>query len=147
MTDDEFSRFDTVLDYVEQGLDRDICLTDLACLVGLSVTHFSHIFKSEYGMAPYQYITMRRIERAKELLAATSQTIASVAAQLGFSSQSHFSEIFARLVGVTPSTYRRATRIAPAAPATLAILFPSAEKSVWAKPQEAELRKGGALRV
>lgn len=108
LTDDTPSHFDGLLAYIDEHLDRDICLPDLASRVGLSVTHFSHAFKTAYGMAPYQYITQRRIDRAKVLLGTTRHTVASIAAQLGFSSQSRFSQIMVRLAGTTPSMYRGA---------------------------------------
>jgi AraC-like DNA-binding protein len=100
------ARFKLVLDFVEEHLDRDIGLTELASLVGLSVTHFSHAFKSAYGVSPYRYILQRRIKRAGTLLRTTDQTIAAIAARVGFSSQSRFSGAFANLIGSAPSAYR-----------------------------------------
>jgi AraC-like DNA-binding protein len=100
------ARFKLVIDFVEEHMDRDIGLTELASLVGLSVTHFSHAFKSAYGVSPYRYITQRRIKRAGTLLRTTGDTIATIAASVGFSSQSRFSGAFASLIGAAPSAYR-----------------------------------------
>jgi AraC family transcriptional regulator len=102
------ARFKLVLDFVEEHLDRDIGLTELASLVGLSVTHFSHAFKTAYGVSPYRYIVQRRIKRAGTLLRTTDDTIAAIAARVGFSSQSRFSGTFAHLIGSAPSAYRSA---------------------------------------
>lgn len=99
-------RFERVLDYIEEHLERNIRLIELASLAGLSVARFAHAFKAEYGLAPYRYILQRRIERSKRLLRTTDATIATVAARLGFSSQSKFSSMFARDVGTPPSAYR-----------------------------------------
>lgn len=66
------SRFKPVLEFIEESLDRDVGLFELASLVGLSFTHFPHAFKAAYGVAPYRYILKRRVERAKQLLRATN---------------------------------------------------------------------------
>jgi AraC family transcriptional regulator len=102
------ARFKLVLDFVEEHLDRDIGLIELASLVGLSVTHFSHAFKTAYGVSPYRYIVQRRLKRAGTLLRTTDDTVAAIAARVGFSSQSRFSGAFASLTGVAPSAYRSA---------------------------------------
>jgi AraC-like DNA-binding protein len=101
-----FSRFERVLDFIEEHIERDIRLAELASLAGLSVTHFSHAFKAQHGLSPHRYIVQRRIDRSKELLRTTDLTIAAVAARSGFSSQSNFSSMFARDVGTPPSAYR-----------------------------------------
>jgi AraC-like DNA-binding protein len=109
------SRFKRVLDFIEEHLERDISLVELASVAGLSVTHFAHAFKAQQGLAPYRYIMRRRIERSKRLLRTTDETIASVAARSGFSSQSCFSRVFARDVGTPPSVYRSGTTEIPGA--------------------------------
>jgi AraC family transcriptional regulator len=100
------ARFELVLQFIEEHLGSHIALQDLASLAALSVSHFSHAFKATYGVAPYRYIAQRRIERAKILLRTTTDTVASVAATVGFSSQSRFTHLFARTTGFTPSAYR-----------------------------------------
>jgi AraC family transcriptional regulator len=100
------ARFKPVIDFVEESLDREISLNEMASLVGLSVTHFSHAFRTKYGVSPYRYILQRRIRRAATLLRTTNDTIATIGANVGFASQSHFSQAFARLVGSAPSAYR-----------------------------------------
>ena len=105
------ARFAAVLNYVEEHLDGELSLADLASLVSLSVTHFAHQFRIMYGMAPYRYVMLRRIERARRLLRTTESTITSIACEVGFSSQSRFTGAFARVVGCTPSMYRTSLRI------------------------------------
>lgn len=100
------TRFKVVLDFIEQHLDRDIGLSELASLVGLSVTHFSHAFKTSHGVSPHRYVSQRRIRRAQTLLRTTNDTIGAIAARVGFSSQSHFTSVFTSLVGSAPSTGR-----------------------------------------
>lgn len=102
------TRFTKVVDYIEEHLDRDLSLTELASLVNLSVTQFARAFKSAYGMAPYRYIIRRRVQRAKVLLRTSDHTIASIAASVGFPSQSRFSSSFTQVTGSTPSLFRSA---------------------------------------
>jgi AraC family transcriptional regulator len=109
-TDRATSRFAAATDFVEENLDRKIALRELASLAALSVSRFSHAFKAEYGMSPYHYLIVRRIERAKTLLRTTDDTVASIAQRAGFTSQGKFSDSFGKVAGVTPSAYRHEQR-------------------------------------
>ncbi|MCX7594466.1 MAG: AraC family transcriptional regulator [Fischerella sp.] len=95
-----------VLEYINEHLDQNIKLADLAQLVGMSQFHFSHLFKQAIGMAPYQYLLQQRIERAKQLLKQTNQSIMDIALECGFSSHSHLSKQFRQFTGMTPKAYR-----------------------------------------
>jgi AraC family transcriptional regulator len=95
-----------VLDYINEHLDRDIKLADLAQLLGMSQFHFSHLFKQAIGIAPYQYVLQQRIERAKQLLKQTDQSIMEIALECGFNSHSHLSKQFRQFTGITPKVYR-----------------------------------------
>jgi AraC family transcriptional regulator len=101
-------RFAVTTDFVEANLHRKIALGDLASMVALSVSQFAHAFKAEYGVSPYRYVIVRRIERAKTLLGTTDHNIASIAQRVGFTSQAKLSESFGKIVGVTPTEYRHA---------------------------------------
>jgi AraC-like DNA-binding protein len=100
------SRFAAVLEHIEDHLESGVGLGDLASMMGLSVSRFSHTFKATFGVAPYRYIVHRRIAKAKTLLRTTDSTVAAIAARVGFSSQSRFSQMFAHKTGLTPSAYR-----------------------------------------
>jgi AraC-like DNA-binding protein len=100
------SRFKPVLDHIEETLESDTTLSDLAALSGLSVSHFSHAFNAAYGIAPHRYILRRRIDKAKTLLGASDSTVAAISSRVGFSSQSRFTQLFSRHTGLTPSAYR-----------------------------------------
>jgi AraC family transcriptional regulator len=95
-----------VLEYINEYLDRDIKLTDLAALLGMSQFHFSHLFKQAIGIAPYQYLLQQRIERAKQLLKQSDHSIMEIALDCGFNSHSHLSKQFRQFTGVTPKAYR-----------------------------------------
>src|SRR6516162_5064932 len=105
-------RLRAVVEYIEEHLDATPSLDQLAAVARLSVYHFARQFKAATGLPPYQYVIMRRVERAKELLqAGTDLSLAEVAAHAGFSDQSQFSQHFKRLVGVTPGQFRMSARI------------------------------------
>jgi AraC family transcriptional regulator len=93
--------------YIEEHLADDIPLATLADLVRLSPYHFCRSFKQSFGVPPHRYHAARRIERAKRLLASRELSITAIALALGFSEASTFSVAFHRLVGQTPSRYRR----------------------------------------
>jgi AraC family transcriptional regulator len=95
-----------VLEYINEHLNQDIKLADLAQLIGMSQFHFSHLFKQSMGMAPYQYLLQQRIERAKQLLKQTERSIMEIAFLCGFNSHSHLSKQFRQLTGMTPKAYR-----------------------------------------
>jgi AraC family transcriptional regulator len=95
-----------VLDYINDHLDRDIKLADLATLLDMSQFHFSHLFKQSLDTTPYQYLLQQRVERAKQLLKQTERSIMDIALDCGFSSHSHLSKQFRQLTGITPKAYR-----------------------------------------
>ncbi|MGS2717217.1 helix-turn-helix domain-containing protein [Eionea flava] len=98
-----------VTEYIEEHITEDLSLIELANAANLSVYHFSREFKQTTGCSPHQYVTQRRVEKAKHLLATTSLPIDHIAWQVGIKRLSHFSTLFKRSVGVTPTTYRKNT--------------------------------------
>jgi AraC family transcriptional regulator len=106
-------RLRAVVEYIEEHLDAGPTLAQLAAVARRSPYHFARQFKKATGLPPYQYVILRRVERAKELLQArTGLSLAEVAAHAGFSDQSQFSHHFKWLVGVTPGQFRTPARIA-----------------------------------
>ncbi len=97
-----------IADYVEAQLDAPISIAQMAEIVHLSPYHFSRAFKQSFGMPPHRYHMMRRMEAAKNLLGGTETQVTEIALQLGFSEASSLSAGFRRLIGVSPSEYRRA---------------------------------------
>lgn len=85
-----------------------VALRVVARQVGMSYFHFSRAFKQSMGMNPTNYISERRIARAKELLNETELPISEIALRSGFSSQSHFTSSFRRVAGSTPKDFRAA---------------------------------------
>ncbi len=95
-----------VLDYIEENLHRDVALRDLADVTDLSLHHFARMFKRTMGAAPHRYVLERRVDRAKEMLRDGGESLVEISLSLGFSSQSHFTNTFRRLVGATPGEFR-----------------------------------------
>lgn len=100
--------FARVVERVEEGLLDDLKVAELAAEADLSPWHFSRCFKTKTGMTPATFITMRKIERAKALLADTTEPITVIAHACGFSSSQHMATVFRRVLGTTPTDYRRA---------------------------------------
>lgn len=100
-------------DYIAEHAAGTIRLQDLAGLVGLSQSHFSHAFKASTGLPPHQWQLKARIERGQRLLAAGDRSLTEVAVEAGFSDQAHFTRVFRRLVGETPAAWRRGTMERP----------------------------------
>jgi AraC family transcriptional regulator len=106
-------RLRAVLAYIEERLEAAPTLAEIAAVAGVNPYHFARQFKAAMGLAPHQYVIMRRVEQAKHLLRArTELSLAEIAARAGFYDQSQFCYHFKRLVGVTPSKFRSSARIA-----------------------------------
>jgi len=96
-----------VKEYVDAQISGDITVSDLAALAGLSHFHFIRAFKDSVGLSPYQYVLSERISRAKELLSRCELSVADVAVAVGFSGASQLNRVFRKLIGVTPTAFRR----------------------------------------
>jgi AraC family transcriptional regulator len=106
-------RLRAVVEYVEEHLDAGPTLGQMAAVARLSSYHFARQFKKATGLPPHQYVIVRRVERAKQVVQEDDDvSLAEVAAHAGFSDQSQFSRHFKRLVGVTPGQFRTPARIA-----------------------------------
>jgi AraC family transcriptional regulator len=99
-------RLRQAIDYINDNVDQDIKLANIAEVVGMSQYYFCHLFKQSMGIAPYQYVIQQRVERAKQLLQQTEVTISDIALECGFANQSHFTKHFRKFTGITPKAYR-----------------------------------------
>ncbi len=104
-----FSRrsLERATDYINDNLSQKLTLAEIAGAAHMSPHHFARSFKKDTGLSPHRYVIHRRVERAKELLAATDLTIAEVARAVGFANHSHLSSHVRRLLGVSPGALRR----------------------------------------
>jgi AraC family transcriptional regulator len=95
------------IDYIMANLDNAPTLERMAELVHLSPDHFARQFKAATGLAPYQFVIKRRVERAQQLLRGRQElSLAEVAITAGFSDQSQLCFHFKRIAGVTPGQFR-----------------------------------------
>jgi AraC family transcriptional regulator len=101
-------RLRAATDFIVDHLHEDVSLLSLAGTVGMSPFHFAKLFKRATGRSPHRYLLERRVEKAKELLEEGDVPISQVALKVGFCSQSHLTDVFRRLVGVTPAVYQKA---------------------------------------
>jgi AraC family transcriptional regulator len=96
-----------IKEFLDAHISRRVGISELASLVGLSQFHFIRAFKHSVGRSPYQYILSERISVAKEMLSKSDQSIADVALAVGFSDASQLNRVFLKLLGVTPTAFRR----------------------------------------
>ena len=99
-----------VREYIEAHLGLRMQLTELAAVAGLSIHHFAREFKHSTGVTPHAYLTRRRIERAREMLARTQSPLSEIALATGFSDQSHLTRHFRQFFGTTPGEFRWSQR-------------------------------------
>ncbi|WFU31753.1 AraC family transcriptional regulator [Bradyrhizobium brasilense] len=90
--------------------DADVSLAALATDAGLSRFHFCRAFKESTGLSPHAWLRQHRLEQAMNMLRDTDASVVSIAAALGYSSQTAFAAAFRKLTGETPSDWRRRLR-------------------------------------
>jgi AraC family transcriptional regulator len=103
-------RLRRVLGYIEEHLAEDITVADLANVACLSIFHFTRAFAATTGVPPHRYVSRRRLETAKAMIATGRASLSEIALECRFSSQSSFTRAFQRAMGMTPAEYRRTLR-------------------------------------
>lgn len=94
-----------VLSYIDQNIDQKLQLEELAHIAYMSVTYFSTTFKKFNGISPWEYIAIKRVEKAIHLLQTSNMNKLDIAEACGFSSSSNFYKMFSKITGKTPSDY------------------------------------------
>lgn len=94
-------------DLVDREYARALDVPALARAALMSTAHFSRSFRAAYGETPHAYLMSRRIERAQALLRGGELSVTEVCLEVGCTSLGSFSASFTRIVGVTPTAYRR----------------------------------------
>jgi len=103
-------RLRRVLAYIEEHLAEDITVADLANVACLSIFHFTRAFAATMGAPPHRYVSQRRLETARAMIATGRASLSEIALECRFSSQSSFTRAFRRATGMTPAEYRRTLR-------------------------------------
>ena len=101
---------DQILKYIEDNIERDIGLDDVAAAVGLTPNYITKYFKNKSGINFKACLTMKRMERAMELLTRTEMTVKDIADRCGYNSSKQFIVNFSKITGVTPIEYRKSHR-------------------------------------
>ena len=96
-----------VMELLETRLEQRLHLSMLAGECRLSVSHFARSFKKTYGTPVHRFVILRRVERAKKMLAESSRALPEIALLTGFSDQAAFCRTFGSVVGTTPGRFRR----------------------------------------
>ena len=100
-------RVQIVRGMLERSFPRKLGLRDMSAEVNLSPWRLAHIFKSETGMSPQRYLTLVRLQRAKDQLETSFLSIQEIAAAVGIPNPSQFTKSFKAAYGMTPVEYRK----------------------------------------
>lgn len=94
-------------EFIRSNFHKNLSVSDVAEHAGLSMYHFSRLFKSQTGYSPYEYITKVRIVHGKDLLRNTGMYIKEISAACGFSCESSFIVAFRNITGMSPGYFRK----------------------------------------
>jgi AraC family transcriptional regulator len=97
-------------EFLLANIKRAVALKEVARECGLSVGYFSHAFRRTLGVAPHKWLIEQRVVLSKDKLRDDGLSLSDVAAECGFTDQSHLTRIFRQAVGVSPGTWRRALK-------------------------------------
>ena len=93
--------------YLDRNYMENLHLADVAAALHTSASHASHLFRRENGLSPMQYVALRRIGEAQNLLINTKMSVTDIAAQVGYNNSNYFQNVFHHALGMTPCEYRR----------------------------------------
>lgn len=99
-----------VFEYIEQNYMHNLTLNQISEVAGFSPNYFCNIFKECTGKSVSAYLTELRVQRAKQILTSTNNSVNLVAEEVGYESSSYFIKVFKEMTGVTPNHFLRANR-------------------------------------
>lgn len=102
-----------IKEYIRSVYKSEVKLEEIAEHLHFSKNHVINIFEREYGVTPFEYLSEVRIREAKWMLEATSQSTEDIAFECGYSTYSNFYRQFKKTTGLSPSEWRKRTRITP----------------------------------
>ncbi len=91
--------------YIDEHYEEELGLNDISKRVSVSPQYFSKIFKEEIGVNFVEYIRMKRVEVAKEMLRSGQYSVKEICYKIGYNDPNYFSRLFKKIVGVSPSEY------------------------------------------
>lgn len=95
------------LEFIDMNYSRKLSITDISDSIGLERKYFHHVFKTRFNISPQEYIIKYRMNKACQLMRNKSLTISDIARSVGYADQFHFSKIFKKNKGMSPSIYRK----------------------------------------
>lgn len=98
---------ESVKAYIFSHLNEGLTVGKLADIVHMSPSHFSRVFKQQTGFSPYDYVLICRLNKAKDYLMKTDMTVAQIADETGFNSESNFIYFFTTNTGMSPRKFRK----------------------------------------
>lgn len=104
----DIAQLNAVLSYIDEHLDDDIRLAQLAAIAHVSPAYFSTLFKRFNGLTPVEFIVHKRIQRAIEYIRTTDKNLTEIATLCGFNNSTNFYKAFRKVTGRTPISYRLA---------------------------------------
>lgn len=100
-----YAVIERIIAYIKENPTADLSLAKVASMAGFSEVYFHNCFKSSTGQTLHAYVELQRLKMAENMLVSTDKTLTEIAYECGFSSQSYFSSVFKRKMGVTPREY------------------------------------------
>ena len=101
------SSVDSIIEFMQTNLGQPLRLEDFANHVGLSVSHFSELFRAQTGQSPMAYFIHLKVRHACRLLDLSQQPVKAVAIETGYRDPYYFSRVFKKVMGISPEKYRQ----------------------------------------
>lgn len=102
-----FHSLEPTLTYMHQKIHQNLSLQEMADHAGLSVSHFSYLFKQQTGYSPMDYFIHLKMQHACTLLSLSVKAVHEIALEVGYSDPYYFSRIFKKVMGMSPRQYRQ----------------------------------------
>jgi AraC-like DNA-binding protein len=96
-----------VIHYMQENLEKNLSLSQLSAYFTYSPSHFSMLFQKETGVSPINYFIRLKIQKACQYIALTNLKLNEIATKLGFEEPAYFTRIFTKIMGISPSAYRK----------------------------------------
>ncbi len=96
--------------FMRRNLEKNLSLQQLARVACMSLAHYGHLFRDQTGASPRAFFIRLKMQRACEQLHTTEQSVSEIGAQAGFEDPFHFSRVFKKSIGLSPSAYRKISR-------------------------------------
>ena len=93
--------------YMQENIHQNLSLEQIASYFKYSTSHFCTLFQKETGVSPINYFIRLKMQKACQYLEMTNRKINEVAALLGFEEPAYFTKMFTKMIGITPSQYRK----------------------------------------